>query len=304
MSKDIKIKIVSHGEECIDRMVLRDTTIGNVYDAVFIKEGTRCPDNIVASEDGYSFQDDVGDWVSIWCSDSTYELVEVTNNNEHWNTVDWSQIPEDVEAVVTFESMAPNYYKTIDGALKTRDARSTRFIDSVHNNTIELQKEYGDRLHLRPTPSIQPTPEPPESTQVESSQVETTSVPEFDWSTVEGDVEAIIFKGHSPCQLLKQGKNVLLYKWMGSSHWNESNFYNNIKEREARIPEFDGHGGVVKLIMRPPATPPLDKVGGEIQVEYVTLEKPSIQSILSDAQGLIKKHHNMTGEVKFTIKCS
>lgn len=42
----------------------------------------------------------------------------------------------------------------------------------------------------------------------------------------------------------------------------------------------------------------------EIQVEYVTLEKPSIQSILSDAQELIKKHHNITGEVKFTIKCS
>lgn len=76
MSKDIKIKVVSHGEERIDRVVLRDTTIGSVYDAVFVKEGTRCPDNIVASEDGYSFQDDVGDWVSIWCSDSTYELVE------------------------------------------------------------------------------------------------------------------------------------------------------------------------------------------------------------------------------------
>ena len=31
---------------------------------------------------------------------------------------------------------------------------------------------------------------------------------------------------------------------------------------------------------------------------------PSIQSILSDAQELIKKHHNITGEVEFTIKCN
>lgn len=259
MSKDTKIKIVSHGEERIDRMVLRDTTIDNVYDAVFIKEGTRCPDNIVASEDGYSFQDDVGDWVSIWCSDSTYELVEVTNNNEHWNTVAWSQIPEDVEAVVTFESMAPNYYKTIDGALKTRDARSTRFIDSVHNNTIELQKEYGDRFHLRQTPSIQPTPEPPESPQVESSQVEATTTPEFDWSTVEDDVEAVL--------LDPDGKLIYLYKttcdilYFAKPYWDKysvSSFRDLVDVKFRSIADDDGLKNT--LICRPPATPSNNKV--------------------------------------------
>lgn len=277
----------------------------------------------------------------------------MTNNNEHWNTVDWSQIPEDVEAVVAYFPDDPTYYKMEDGELLCQCYRMNNYSQSSWSNFDELVVEFGNRFHLRPTPSIQLTPEPPESTQVESSPVEDTSVPEFDWSTVGDDVGAVIFEGGSPCQLLKQGKNVLLYKWVGSSQWNESNYYKNIKEREAKISEFDGHGSVVKLIMRPPATPPIDKVGvelvtdncwissdllgtpfselndippyvdqngtgtntasevskvekvgGEIQVEYVTLEKPSIQSILSDAQELINKHHNITGDVKFTIKCS
>jgi hypothetical protein len=247
----------------------------------------------------------------------------VTNNNEHWNTVDWSEIPEDVEAVVLFQLMRPNYYKVVDGALMVKDPMDGQWDVSMYGNYSEVAGLYeAGRFHLRPTPTIQPTPEPPESTQVESSQVEVTSVPEFDWSTVEDDVEAVIFEGNSPCQLLKQGKNVLLYKWIGSSHWNESNFYNNIKEREARISEFDGHGGIVKLIMRPPATPPTNEVDDQsvsYKVEYFEGEEPegmidldnvtepsvpSIQSILNDAQGLIKKHHNINGEVKFTIKCS
>lgn len=154
------------------------------------------------------------------------------NNNESWNTVDWDDVPEDVEAVVCFSHDEPTYYQLTGGNLYEEPWRGGCWYLATHLDYGEILNRYGDRFHLRPivTPEPikdrepqpnttweavwdglfcgnKPTPEPSESTQVESSQVKGMSV-------------------------------------------------------------------------------------------------PSIQSILSDAQELIKKHHNITGEVKFTIKCS
>lgn len=266
-------------------------------------------------------------------------------NNEHWNTVDWSQIPEDVEAVVMYPHTDPTYYKMGEGGLICQCYRVNGYFKSSWSNYDKILKEVDDRFHLRPTPSIQPTPEPPESTQVESSQGEVTNVPEFDWSTIEDDVEAV-FIFENGTQKYKVIDSVLMYN-RGDGYKRSS--HESLGERVASAQKC-----CTTYYIRPPATPPtdkvitkgmeydestdtlhvtgkidpklddqpitckveyyegelpegmidLDKVGGEIQVEYVTLEKPSIQSILSDAQGLIKKHYNITGEVKFTIKCS
>lgn len=209
------------------------------------------------------------------------------SNNEHCNTVDWSQIPEDVEAVVTFEHMTPNYYKVVDNTLMIRDSKNTEWESSFYSKDLKVQGTFGNRFHLRPTPSTQPTPEPPESTQVESSQVEDTSVPEFDWSTVEDDVEAV-FIFENGTQKYKVIDSVLMYN-RGDGYKRSSHEF--LGERVASAQKC-----CTTYYIRPPATPLLDKVD-ESSV-------PSIQSILSDAQELIKKHHSITGEVKFTIKCS
>jgi hypothetical protein len=141
----------------------------------------------------------------------------MTNNN-NWNTVNWDEIPDDVDAVVTFEHDEPSYYKEVEGELQVQCYRSDSF-ECSHRRGIESAIEYfGDRFHLRPTPvpqpTVEPTPEPTESTQVESSEV---------------DMYAM-FKGAD--------------------------------------------------------------------------SKPSISTILQEAQQSILKHHGVTGKVKFTITCS
>lgn len=70
-----KIKVVNKGTSSLDNAVLRDTTIGNEYLVTFIKQGTACPDGIIAEQDSLSFKDDVDDWVSIFVADETYEVV-------------------------------------------------------------------------------------------------------------------------------------------------------------------------------------------------------------------------------------
>lgn len=211
-----KIKITNNKA----RTVFRDTTNGCVYLVIEVPKGAQCPDGTIAVTDGLSFKDDVGDWVDIFKDGRGYEVVEedkpMTNNN--WNTVNWDKTPEDVDAVVTFKRDEPSYYKVVGGQLEVQGYRGETFHESLYGSIGAVIKRFGDRVHLRPTPitqpTVEPTPEPPESTQAESSEV---------------DMYAM-FKGAD--------------------------------------------------------------------------SKPSISTILQEAQQSILKHHGVTGEVKFTVTCS
>lgn len=159
----------------------------------------------------------------------------MTNNNEHWNTVDWSQIPEDVEAVVTFKDCHSSYYKVTNGELFCSCYRGGKFFPSNGNTFKVLLDDYGNRFHLRPTPPANKVDDQPITTEVE------------------------FYEG-----ILPEGMIDL------------DNFH-EVKDNPSDL----------RLQCR----------------SNILNSKPSIQSILSDAQELIKKHHNITGEVKFTIKC-
>lgn len=301
-----KIKIVNHDNHCV-----RDTTIGKVYDATH--------DEV---EDFLCFFDDEGDDVMIRVSDPAYKVVgedqSMTNNNQ----VNWDEIPEDVEAVVTFEHMTPNYYKVVDNTLMIRDSKNTEWESSFYSKDLKVQGTFGNRFHLRPTPSTQPTPEPPESTQVETSEVDTTTTPEFDWSSVEDDVEAVILYKGKVVQHLKTGlSGGLLMNIFNEEGWIDC-FYSTIEDRELFIKHYGD--GTATLLRRPPATTPSSKnvtgkVGfyeGElpegmipldtssIQTETYTPKPPSISTILQEAQQSILKHHGVTGKVEFTVACS
>lgn len=71
---EIYVRIVSKEFE---PAVLKDTTIGKVYEAVFTEKGDMDPDGGRAIEDSITIEDDVGDMATFWFSDTTsYELVE------------------------------------------------------------------------------------------------------------------------------------------------------------------------------------------------------------------------------------
>jgi len=266
-------------------------------------------------------------------------------NNKHWNTVDWSQIPEDVEAVVTFVSDDSTYYRMEDGELLCQCYRERDFSQSGWRDYEGLVEEFSDRLHLRPTPAIQPTPEPPESTQVESSEVEATTIPEFDWSSVDEDVEAVIIEDGKLLYQLKSVNGRLYHRVLrcGRKRW-VMGHYSTLASIEKYL-HLLGCGGC-QLICRPPATlapevdtfsladikqlndsgcfdainenPIRDVVTPEVDMYDMFKEdirgsnlmcntspsKPSISTILQEAQQSILKHHGVTGKVNFTVTCS
>lgn len=309
-----KIKIVNHGDTLTDQIVLRDTTLDNEYQVTIVDKGSKCPDGITAKEDTLSFLDDVGDWVSIFTEDTTYEVVEEDQSMTNNNQVNWDEIPKDVEAVVTFEHKEPRYYKVWNGYLHVQPYRSCLFNESIFMDLDRVEEQFGDRFHRRPTPLNQPTPEPPESTQVGTSEVEATTTPKFDWSSVEEGVEAVILRDGVCEQLYKTIEGLLYYKPTGYDcrEWRQSMYF-NLWDRHLHVSDF---GGQAILIFKPPATtPPSEKVTckvefyeGDLLEGMIPLDEetkpPSIYLILQEAQQSILKHHGVTGKVKFTVTCS
>lgn len=70
-----KIKVVNKGTSSLENEILCDTAIGNEYLATFIGQGMSTPHGGIAEQDSLSFKDDIGDWVTIWVADETYEVV-------------------------------------------------------------------------------------------------------------------------------------------------------------------------------------------------------------------------------------
>lgn len=276
------------------RIAFCDTTNGNVYSATEVPEGGVCPDGIIAIVDGLSFKDDIGGWVSIFEDGNGYEVVEEINND--WNTEDWDEIPEDVDVVVTFENDEPSYYKMVDGRLQVQCYRSDSFDWSGWSSVERAIEYFGDRFHLRPSPITEPTPEVTESTQVESSEVEATTTPEFDWSSAGGDVEAVV--------LSSTGYLLTIYKHIGGGlHFSKPeleeykrSFLSSLESVSLHLNEGN------HLLLRPPATksPEVDTYDMFKGID----SKPSIYTILQEAQQSILKHHGVTGKVKFTVTCS
>ena len=288
----------------------------------------------------------------------------MTNNNQ----VNWDEVPEDVEAVVTFNCMQPSYYKHINGMLYVQSYRDNKYLQSDYIGLGEIRIDAGDLFHLRPSPITEPTPVAPESTQVETSEVETTTTPEFDWSSVDDDVEAIFLHGKGRDQWQQWYKTVeenVMVKYLPDGAYRESG-YDSIQERvndaissgaefhvrppaitppsenvtckvvfyEGELPE-----GMINFddALKPPITPPediglnaaydiykkvaaeVDKVNNDIYKEAAINfkpdadmydifkgvdSKPSISTILQEAQQSILKHYGVTGKVKFTVSCS
>lgn len=73
------------------------------------------------------------------------------------NSVDWDEIPEDVEAIVLFKRDTPSYYKMIDGTLHVQCYRGFSYKKSINNNYERLHDHYGDRLHRRPSGPFSPS---------------------------------------------------------------------------------------------------------------------------------------------------
>lgn len=257
----------------------------------------------------------------------------MTNNNQ----VNWDELPEDVEAVVTCEGGELLYLKRFDGCLFVKGGGAGPYVERDKGSLGGYMRKFGDQFHLRP----KPTPEPPESTRVETSEVDTTTTPEFDWSSVEDDVEAVIVNEGVTKQHLKTVDGVLMFFNLSSNYrsW-DTCFYKTLDEREATIKDF--RGGNAKLLRRPPAiTPPSENLTCKVEFyEGETLKpsttpiegntydiyeeaainfkldadmygifkgadsKPSISTILHEAQQSILKHHGVTGKVKFTVTCS
>lgn len=103
------------------------------------------------------------------------------------NKVNWDEIPEDVEAVVTFKCGELSYYKVVDGEVRVQCWRGNPYRFSDDQSLQKLKDTYGDRLHLRPTP----TTEPPESTQVETLGENKPSI-----STILQEAQQAILKHH------------------------------------------------------------------------------------------------------------
>jgi hypothetical protein len=219
----------------------------------------------------------------------------MTNND--WNTVDWDDVPDDVDAVITYKHDVHTYCKINSGVLDVQCWRDDAYEESciLLNTAKEI---YGDLFHLRPTPASQPIPEPPESTQVDSSEVEATTTPEFNWSSVEDDVEAVVVSPQGRLMaVFKEETNHLLIG-SGSGRWYVTRRSNTIDKYP--LGQLKTGNGI--LIRRPPAitTPEVDMYDMFKGAD----SKPSISMILHEAQQSILKHHGVTGEVKFTVTCS
>lgn len=218
----------------------------------------------------------------------------MTNNNQ----VNWDEIPEDVEAVVTYDIADDSFFKMIGGKLYTQLWRRHVYRESVWGGYSDIARHFGDRFHLRPSPITQPTTEPPESTQVESSEVEATTTPEFDWSSVEDDVEVVFLHGEGHYQGQQWYKTVdgdVMVRYPPEVIYTES-FYTTLLER---INDADAGS---KCYVRPPAitTPEVDMYDIFKGVD----SKPSISTILQEAQQSILKHHGVAGKVLFTVTYS
>lgn len=296
-----KLKIISTKSTVgFNRNVLRDTTVGKIYDVVECKAGERNSYGMVSSYDTLSFIDDVYDKVCIWKQDTTYEVIEEDQSMTNNNQVNWDKIPEDVGAVVTYEGWKPLHLKMVDGYLFVQVVGAGSYVERDKGSLDGYMRKFGDRFHLRPSPIAQPTPEPPESTQVESSEVEDTTTPEFDWSSVEDDVEAVITYEGKCTQLLKTVEGVLKYQRVGELEYTTSCWYSTLDEREKCISHY--RDGTATLIRRPPATttPEVDMY----DIFKSIGSKPSILTILQEAQQSILKHHGVTGKVSFTVEYS
>lgn len=224
----------------------------------------------------------------------------MTNNN--WNTVNWDEIPEDVEAVITYKSDVHTYCKMIGGVLYVQCWRDDMYEDSCISLNYAKDR-YGDRFHLRPSPLTQPTPEPPESTQVESSEVEATTIPEFDWSGVDDDVDAVVVSPQGRFMAaFKEGVNYLLIG-SGSGRWYVTRRSNTIDKYP--LEQLKTGNGI--LIRRPTDEvnkPPVVSITEAFEKVAEYKQSTSISTILQEAQQSILKHHGVTGKVKFTVTCS
>lgn len=262
-----KILITNHNDRAV-----RDTTIGKVYDVTFHKEGAHDAWRHICRKDTLCFIDDKGDKVSILTCDPVYEVVdeeepESPTGEDEWNTVDWDEIPEDVEAVATFKYDEPSYYKVVDGTLQVQCHRESVFSESLYVRLDSYINVFGDRFHLRPSPITQPTPEPPESTQVESSEVEATTTPEFDWSSVEKDVEAVIVHGGGVRQYFKMDGGLLLRRNRAVGDWEKSYYYQTLDEREKCMCDY--WCKEAKFLRRPPATThPEGNVACKVELDH------------------------------------
>ena len=87
------------------------------------------------------------------------------------NSVDWDEIPEDVEAIVTYDNDVPSHYKMIGGILHVQLYRDGTYHESCRESYGGLEHCYGDRLHLRPKLLVSN---------------------EFDWDSVDDDIEAVV----------------------------------------------------------------------------------------------------------------
>jgi len=231
----------------------------------------------------------------------------MTNNN-NWNTVNWDEIPDDVDAVVTFKFDEPSYYKEVDGELQVQCYRRDSFECSRRREIDDVIEYFGDRFHLRPSPTsqptVEPTPEPTESTQVESSEVEATTTPEFDWSSVDDDVEAVIVYKGGVRQCYKVDGGVLLRRNRGGG-WEKSHYYQTLDEREKCMCDY--WCKEAKFLRRPPAEvdkPPVFNIAEAFEQVAKYKQSTSIHTILQEAQQSILKHHGVTGKVIFTVECS
>lgn len=120
------------------------------------------------------------------------------------------------------------------------------------------------------------------------------------WDEIPEDVEAVITYEGTCTQLLKTVEGVLKYQRVGELEYTTSYWYSTLDERENCISHY--RDGTATLIRRPPATttPEVDMY----DIFKSIGSKPSILTILQEAQQSILKHHGVTGEVKFTVTCS
>lgn len=181
------------------------------------------------------------------------------------NSIDWDEIPEDVEAIVTYYNDVPSHYKMIGGILHVQLYKDGTYHGSCSESYDGLEHCYGDRLHLRPKPLVSN---------------------EFDWGSVDNDIEAVV--------LSETGELIHIYRTIrGNLHfanpeWEElsSSAFNSLQQVALSCKES---GNI--FIMKP------INVVGEVEDKYV----PSINDILQEAQQAILQHHNINGKVTFTV---
>lgn len=178
------------------------------------------------------------------------------------NSVDWDEIPEDVEAIVIYKYDVPSYYKMIDGVLHVQCWRGRDYKKSGIKDYEELKLCHCNRLHLRPKP---------------------LTFNEFDWSSVDNDIEAVV--------LSSTGKLTHIYRTIqgnlhfASPEWGELavSTFGSLQQVEISCKDL----GKV-FLLRPT---------GEVEEDSV----PAINDILQEAQQAILQHHNISGKVTFTV---